>query len=346
MKALIVRRPGELIFEDVPVPDLKDNELLIKVVRAGICGTDIAIYTGSSSFVRDGLISYPVRFGHEWSGTVESAGRAVTSFKKGDRVISDNSVSCGLCRACAAGRYGDCQSSRAVGTVNCWDGCFAEYIVMPEHHIYKFGDSVSFDMAALAEPLSVANDGFRSVNLTQESTAVIIGTGPIGFAAAALAKYYKAGKIIMIGRSDYKLSAASAAGATDIINNTRTDAVRQVKALSGGRGADFVVEASGSEAALNDAIDMTAPRGLISAIGFYEKNAAIPIDRLVLNAINLQGANGSYGNLEAVKNIIESYDLKLEHIITHRVKFNDCMDFFLNEKLYHNQKIKSMVEFD
>ena len=346
MKALIVKSPGTAVFEEVPTPVPQDDQLLVKVVRAGICGTDNAIYTGNSSFVRSGLIKYPVRIGHEWSGVVERVGKAVTRFKPGDRVVSDNGVSCGNCPACREQRYGECSNGQAVGTVNCWDGCFADYILMPERHVYPIADHVSFEMAALAEPLSVANDGFRNVRLHAGSIIAVIGTGPIGMSAVALAKYYGAGKIIMVGRRENKLAVAAAVGATDTVNATKTDAAEAVRAISGGRGADLALEISGSEAGLVSAINMTAPNGIISVIGFYEKDVCLPIDRLVVSAINLQSATGAYGNLEAVANIMGQYDLALEPVITHRVRFDDCIEYLKNEEKYHNDKIKVMVEFD
>ena len=113
MKALVVESPRHAVFKDIPTPVPQGHEVLAKVVRAGICGTDNAIYTGDCSFVRDGLIKYPVRFGHEWSGVVEAVGSEVTDFKKGDRIVSDNGVSCGKCPACLEKRYGDCPHNRA-----------------------------------------------------------------------------------------------------------------------------------------------------------------------------------------------------------------------------------------
>ena len=131
MKALVAEGPHKAAFRDVELRPIKDNELLIKVKRAGICATDNAIYTGDCMFVRDGSIVYPCRFGHEWSGVVEKVGKDVTDFKAGDRVICDNGVSCGECDACKEGRYDDCVNVKSVGTVNCWDGCFAEYRSCP-----------------------------------------------------------------------------------------------------------------------------------------------------------------------------------------------------------------------
>ena len=346
MKAPVVESPRHAVFKDIPTPVPQGHEVLAKVVRAGICGTDNAIYTGDCSFVRDGLIKYPVRFGHEWSGVVEAVGSEVTDFKKGDRIVSDNGVSCGKCPACLEKRYGDCPHNRAVGTVNCWDGCFAEYFLIPDYHVYHLEDSITLDQAALIEPMSIAYDGFRDVALNADSTVAVIGTGPIGMTAVALAKHYGAGKIIMVGRRDSKLAVASQVGATDLVNNTQTDAVQAVMEITGGQGADLVLETAGTESCLRDAIRMAKKSGQISVIAFYEKEVGnLPIDRLVLDCVRLQGAAGHFGNIEACKNIMASWDIDLTPLITHRVKFDDCLEFFENDDKYHKDKIKVMIEF-
>ena len=128
MKALTVYGPYDARYEDVPTPEAKGRYMTVKVEAAGLCATDISIWTGKSSFITDGLIKYPCRFGHEWSGTVVAVGEDVKGFKVGDRVYSDSGIACGECPDCLAGHYEKCQHSRSVGTVNCWPGCFAEYM--------------------------------------------------------------------------------------------------------------------------------------------------------------------------------------------------------------------------
>ena len=174
----------------------------------------------------------------------------------------------------------------------------------------------------------------------------VIGTGPIGMTAVALAKHYGAGKIIMVGRRDSKLAVASQVGATDLVNNTQTDAVQAVMEITGGQGADLVLETAGTESCLRDAIRMAKKSGQISVIAFYEKEVGnLPIDRLVLDCVRLQGAAGHFGNIEACKNFMASWDIDLTPLITHRVKFDDCLEFFENDDKYHKDKIKVMIEF-
>lgn len=347
MKALIAEGPHNAVFKDVKLRPIEDNELVIKVVRAGICATDNAIYTGDCMFVRDGSIVYPVRFGHEWSGVVEKVGKDVKDFKPGDRVICDNGVSCGKCDACKEGKYADCPNVKSVGTVNCWDGCFAQYMIMPEYHVYHISDSMSFDVAALIEPISIAYEAFKRTKLDKNSTVVVTGTGAIGMGAVALAGYYGAGQIICVGRKEAKLAVAKELGATHIINNTQCSMPEEVKKLTGGLGADLLIETSGAQACLWDCIFAAKKRGTVEVLAFYEKLLSdMPIDHMAFESIDLHGCAGCYGNAEAVKNILDKNDLGVEKMITHRVKFDDCLEFFENNDKYRNEKIKVMIDFD
>ena len=126
MRAFQIDGPGVVSEISVPVPEIAEDEVLIRIAYSGICATDYEILGGEMALIREGKIRYPVRFGHEWSGTVEKVGGKVTKFKPGDHVLSDSGISCGKCPVCKEGRYFSCKNKRSVGTVNCWDGSFAE----------------------------------------------------------------------------------------------------------------------------------------------------------------------------------------------------------------------------
>lgn len=201
MKAVTVYGPRDARMEEVPKPRATGDMLVMKVIRTGVCATDQSIFTGESSFIRSGEIVFPCRFGHEWAGVVEEVGPEVTKFKADDRVYADNFVSCGHCDACKRGEYMACNHIRSVGTVNCWDGCYAEYMQMPERHVFHLPDELSMDEGALIEPASIAYDAFRGVELKKDDTVAVFGTGAIGMIAAWLARYYGAGQVIMAGRA-------------------------------------------------------------------------------------------------------------------------------------------------
>ena len=348
MKAITVYGPRDARMETVPKPEATGDMVVAKVCRTGVCATDVSIYTGESSFVRSGEIKYPCRFGHEWAGIVESVGPDVKNFKPGDRVYADNFVTCGVCEACKKGDYSGCRSTRSVGTVNAWDGCYAEYMQMPERHVYRLPDELSMDEGALIEPAGIAYDAFRGVTLTPKDTVVVFGTGAIGMVAVWLAKYYGAGEVILVGRTDEKLKIGLQIGADHVINGRNEDAVAKIKELSlGKKGADLVVETSGSASALRDSIACTAKYSRISVVSFYEKNVDdLPIDALVLGHKSLVGAAGRDGNSPEVCEIMRKNPIKLTPVFTQHIPFRDALDVFERPEVCQKTKIKAIITFD
>ncbi|MBE7067405.1 MAG: hypothetical protein E7385_07640 [Ruminococcaceae bacterium] len=347
MKAITVYGPGDARIEDVAKPVAEGDMVVARVVRTGICATDYSIFTGDSSFIRSGEISYPCRFGHEWAGVVESVGPDVKNFKPGDRIYADNFVACGKCDACTQQDYMKCNDVHSVGTVNCWDGCYAQYMAMPERHVFLLPDELSMDEGALIEPASIAYDAFKKVSLGPEDTVVVYGSGAIGLISVWLAKYYGAGKVIFVGRSEEKMKRAKELGADILVNNKKEPAASRIKELTGGKGATMLVETSGSPDALKDCINAAARYARISIASFYEHNINdIAIDPLVLGCLTLVGAAGCQGNSPAVCEIMRTNPVKLTSVVTHHIPFEQCLDAFKNEKDYHTSKIKMMVTFE
>ncbi len=197
MKIFQAIAPMQGEFKEIPTPTPKSDEVLVKIAYCGICSTDYALFSGNSSFVKNKQATYPIRLGHEWSGVVEKVGDKVTRVKTGDNVIGDNFISCNACEACLSENYGDCSARQNVGTSDpCYDGAFAQYYLLPERHVYKLDDNVPLLDAALCEPLSVAYGGIKAMNITPQSIVLIVGTGSIGMAAAALALQKGAGRFI------------------------------------------------------------------------------------------------------------------------------------------------------
>lgn len=347
MKAVTVYGPLDARIEQVQKPAATGDMVVIKVLRTGVCATDFSIFTGDSSFVRSGEIVYPCRFGHEYAGVVEAVGPLVTKFRPGDRVYTDNFVSCGQCEACARQDYMACPSTHSVGTVNCWDGCYAEYMQMPERHIFRLPDSMTMDEGALIEPASIAYDAFKGVTLSKDDTAVVFGTGAIGMICVWLAKYYGAGQVILVGRTPAKLAVGQQVGADKTINSRQTDVIAAIKALTGGKGASLLIETSGAAEALRQCILSARRYGRISVVSFYERNLnELPIDPLVLGCLTMKGAAGCDGNAPAVCRIMEENPVKLTPVISHHVPFANCLDVFQNEQRYHDTKIKVMIDFE
>ncbi|MDP4121322.1 MAG: alcohol dehydrogenase catalytic domain-containing protein [Bacillota bacterium] len=335
MKALEFRN-NKLVLTELAIPEPPKGEALIKVSKVGICNTDIEITKGYMGF--EGVL------GHEFVGTVEKINSNDQTLL-GKRVVGEINCGCGECESCRKGLERHCTNRTVLGIFG-RNGCFAEYMYMPEHHVYHMPDNISYDEAALIEPASIAYDAFRNVSFTKDSTVAVVGTGAIGMISVWLAKYLGAGNVIMVGRRDKKLEIAKMVGADTVVNSQKTDSCSALKEMTAGKGVDMIIETSGSAAALMDSIYSVKKDGCISVISFYEKNLEdFPIDYLVLHCINLRGAAGRFGNPSAVCDIISKNPVKLTPVITHRVKFDDCLDFIKNIEKYNTGKIKVMVEF-
>lgn len=317
---------------NMPVPEVSANSVLVKICYCGICGTDQDLFSSDCSFVEDGLVTYPVRLGHEWSGIVEQVGSNVTEFKKGDRVVGDNAITCGNCAACQKGDFPNCEHMLNVGTINpVYDGAFSECYIIPKHHLHKIPEGISLKSASLAEPLSVAYGGIKKMNITDKSVVAVIGTGCIGMAAVVLAKCLGAKSVIMIGRNPKKLKVAKTLGAT-VFNTRECNPVDAVNDMTNGKGVDFVLECSGAKGTFKQAIDIVAFRGAIALIGFYEnREAEVNVDAIVSKALHLFGVMGEFDNMSGVLKILEKHRPDLLPIITDELPFDDCIKGFVRK---------------
>ena len=347
MKAARLYGPYDMRMMDVPVPELAPDEILAKVERACICGTDYAIYSGELSFVKTGDVTFPMTLGHEWAGTVAAVGSNVTRFKVGDRVVSDNAVGCGRCPACLHGDTFLCQNSRALGTVHAWDGAFAEYLPMPERHVFHLADNVGWDDAALLEPMMVAYSGVVGAEVGMGDTVLVNGTGAIGLIAAKICRICGASKVFVTGRSPFKLEKAAAFGAADVLIDTSKETIADALAREIPNGkVDKVIEASGSIPLLVESLNVVRTGGIVSALAFYEKEIqSMPIDKLVFNCITLRGVASISRLHEPCLRLLESGRMNLSQLITGRYPFADIETAMKDMKLKNASRIKWAIDF-
>lgn len=345
MKAFQIDGPGQIHLIESPIPTLKPDETLVRVAYAGICATDLAILSGDMSLIRNGSIRYPVRFGHEWSGVVEQVGSAVTQFKPGDRVISETAVACGVCEACKNKQWSKCSSIRSLGTINCWEGAFADYMLMPERHLYHVPNCISMKEAALIEPSCIALAGIKKLHIGPGKTVLVIGTGAIGLAAVALAKYFGADKVILSGRKDGKLEIGRTMGADVCINTTKTVMEEAVRAETGGTGVDVILETSGNVRLIPEVMRMAAEGAYIGLIGFYEKEVSnFPIDEIVMKSLNVRGVMGEFGMPGELLEILATGKLNLKFLISHVIPFEQTAYVMEHADEYAESKIKILAE--
>lgn len=325
---------------DLPIPEIKADEVLVKICYCGICGTDQDLFSSKCSFAEDGLVSYPVRLGHEWSGVVEKVGCDVSQFKVGDKVVGDNSIACGVCAACQNKDFDNCEHRLNVGTIDpVYDGAFCEFYVVPARHLHKIPEGIPLKAACLAEPFSVAYGGIKRMNITDKSTVAIIGTGCIGLAASVLALCSSAKEVFIIGRNPQKLAAAQKIGAT-VINSGKCDAVAEIKRLTDGKGADFVLECSGAKGTYSQAMDIAAFRATVALIGFYScKEDNVNVDTVVSKALSVFGVMGESDMMSGALSILEKHKPDILPIITDELEFDDCLKGFTRENYPNAIKI-------
>ena len=346
MRVLRIHGPRDLRLVDLPTPDPGKGQALCRVLRAGICATDQSIYTGRLSFVKSGLVRFPFTPGHEWSGVVKRVGPGVQDLKPGDAVVGDTAVSCGVCRSCLLGSYNACSNMRSVGTVNAWDGAFADCILMPQRHLSLLPAGVSFDNGAMVEPAATALNAVYRAQVGLGDRVLVLGSGPIGIIAAKLAKLCGAWKVVLVGRRESKLRVARSLGIDATIDTGRSGIRAGVSDALGTGMVDSIVEASGSVDLLNEALGVLSPSGLVGAVAFYEGEfSGFDLNELVLKAAQIRGVAGSMGLYEPILRLMESGRLDLAPLITSRCTLDE-VPRVMHEMDSDSHTIKMMIGID
>ncbi len=290
MKAAVVEKPGVISIKDVPIPEIDDNEVLIKVKYTGICGTDWSIYQGQYSADR-----LPIIPGHEFSGVVADMGKKVKGLKIGDRVTADINMSCGICFYCRQGQKLMCRDFTQLGIHI--DGSFAEYVKAPYDQVHILPYNVDFLDGAFIEPVSCVIHSVKAMNLRLGSSVAVIGCG-LGILHGCVARLRGAAPVIVLGTNQKRLDIAREMGADYIINTREVDdPIEEVKRLTGGRGADYVIEAVGKPETYEQAFKMVRPGGTVAAFGICPDDARISVSPydLVLGEKNVAGSCAGVG---------------------------------------------------
>lgn len=269
MKAAVLRElKSPLVIEkDVPIPEFGPRDVLMRVKQCGICVTDVRIASGARP-----VGELPFIMGHEGVGIVEEIGSEVSNFIKGDRVLMNPLVSCGMCKNCSSARDNLCENRKLIGISPGVQGVYAEYGVIPERNLYKLPGEVSYSNGVLiTSNLASAFHGARRVDFKASETACIYGVGAIGKLLALVLKSFGASLIIGVVRSEKSLKAAAAFGVDYLINSKKEDPVKRIKELTGGKGVDAGFEVVGKHEAILQAIASTRAGGRTCILGvpFY-----------------------------------------------------------------------------
>jgi threonine 3-dehydrogenase len=288
MKALVKSKaePG-LWLQQVACPTPGDSEVLIRVLRTGICGTDLHIY-GWDEWAQQ-HVPVPLTIGHEFVGEVVAIGADVSEPAVGDLVSGEGHVVCGICRNCRAGRRHLCAHTDSVGLTRA--GAFAEYLVLPAGNVWRHTPGINLDVAAIFDPFGNAVHTALTFPLLGEDV-LITGAGPIGLMAAAVARHAGARSVVVTDVNEYRLELASKMGATVVVNPTTTAVADAQRQLGLAEGFGIGLEMSGSEAALRDMIDNMTHGGRIALLGLPRGPIAIDLSAVVLNSLTMKGIYG------------------------------------------------------
>jgi L-iditol 2-dehydrogenase len=320
MKAAVWHGGKHVRIEEVPDPEVNTDEVLVRVKSAGICGSDAHAFEGKSKRRVPPLI-----LGHEFSGVVADVGTGVLGFQNGDRVVVEPIISCGACERCSNGRTNICLEIRFIGLHV--PGAFAEYVAVPARKCYKLPDSVSFDEAALVEPLSVAT---HAVNMTPTKVGdnlLVIGSGVVGLMILQVARLGISGSIFVSDLIDYKLDLAKRLGANAIIHSGREDVSKRVRELTKGRGVDAVIEAVGVQDTLQQALTLVKKGGQVTITGLLEQMIQVDIMKLVTNEITMRGGYCyTSAEFKTSLDLVATGTVQLKPLITHSFPLENIAD--------------------
>lgn len=339
MKAFMVYEPFKYEVAEVPIPIIKEDEVLVKVGAASICHSDLDIIDG----IRRHYVSFPVITGHEFAGTIAEVGKCVENVNIGDRVVCECIVWCGVCRNCRFGLTSMCLNVSKLGTME--NGGFAEYAAVPAKMVHKF-ERISMNEASNVEPAGNACHAVEEANIIPGDRVVVIGSGPIGLYALQFAKLKLPEMLIMVGTRDDRLQLAGKLGATHVINTRKEDAAKAIMELTGGKGADKILQCATTDAALQLALQITGMNSKVIVEGVSGTGKGIDFDfnDFVKKPMSISGVSGVFSRhyVETLK-LMELGMIDAKSVITNTIPLEHILDGFNLLKSKQDGVIKIVV---
>lgn len=343
MKAIVRTslEPGCMEVQERPIPEIADDEVLIKIKDVGVCGTDVNIYNGRLTTGTDVVI------GHELAGEIEKVGAKVTRVKPGDRVVSRLNVGvCGTCKACLSGNPQMCEHRTCPGH---WvDGAFAEYMKIEAKQVIKIADSISFEEAAFVEPMAcVAHALLERAKVKPEEVVVLYGPGPIGLLALQMAKINGASKVIVVGTENsakHRLPLAKKLGADMILISSKDDVEKIVRDMTNGEGADLCIDCSGAPSAINACLRMLRRQGRMCVIGLPGKRE-FPVEWMTAAEKSLElifSYSSSPTSWNICLSMLERKAIDVKSLITHKENLYGFEKII--EETKNGNVIKALIE--
>lgn len=341
MRALVKKHASEGIWmDDVPEPEVGHNDVLIRVRKTAICGTDIHIFNWDD-WARQ-TIPVPMTVGHEFVGKVVDIGSEVRGIEIGDRVSGEGHITCGFCRNCRAGKRHLCRNTSGVGVNR--PGCFADYLSIPAFNTFKLPDAISDDMASILDPLGNATHTALSFDLVGEDV-LITGAGPIGIMAVAIARFAGARHIVITDVNDYRLGLAAELGASVTVNVTDTSLDDVMRDLGMQEGFDVGLEMSGNPDAFRDMLRTMHHGGRVALLGIPPTDTSIDWNEVIFKGLVIKGVYGRemFETWYKMSSMLQS-GLDLGPVITHHFSVADYQPAF--DIMRSGQSGKVILDWD
>jgi len=325
MKALVKAQPKEgLWLQEIPVPGISHNDVLIKILKTAICGTDVHIYNWDKWSQKN--VPVPMHIGHEFVGKIVAVGSHVKDCRPGDLVSGEGHIICGHCRNCLAGRRHLCRDTKGVGVNR--PGAFAQYLAIPVTNVWFCDEKIPLDILACFDPLGNAVHTALTFDVLGEDV-LITGAGPIGCMAAAIAKHAGARNIVVTDPNPFRLGLAKKAGATRVVNPEKENLAKVQKELGMREGFDVAMEMSGSPAALDAILDNMFHGGKIALLGILPEKIPMDWNKVIFNMLTIKGIYGRqmFETWYKMTAMVQS-GLDISPLITHRFHYTEFQKGF------------------
>ncbi len=341
MKAAVMPKPFEIELQEVSVPKAEGNEVLVKVMAVGICGSDIHYYEHGK--IGRYVVEKPIILGHECAGIVVQVGDEVSRVKVGDRVAIEPGITCGRCEYCKKGRYNLCPDVQFLATPPV-DGAFVQYIKHREDFLFPIPDELSYEEASLVEPFSVGIHAAKRSKLQPGSTVAIMGMGPVGLTAIAAVKAFGASKIIVTDLERNRLEAAKRLGATHVINVLEQDPNEEIDRITDGKGVDVAFETAGNPKALQSALKALKRGGKMAIVGLPPQDEiALNIPLIADYELDIFGIFRYSNTYEQGIEFLSSQNFQLDSLITDRFTLEQTKEAMERARLNKKESLKVIV---
>ena len=344
MKAVVLSGPNNFGPKEIEKPKIHDDEILLKMVKAAICGTDIRILEGKKT--KD--VRYPSVIGHEMCGTIAEIGKNVKGYEVGEKIAIANVIPCGSCSSCLNGRENACLNRTAIGYQ--YNGGFEEYVLIPQSciragNVVKLPENVSFTAGALIEPLACCIRGLINAGTKFNDTVLVVGAGPIGLMHLQLAKISGASKVIVSEPNEFRQEKARTLGADVVVDPTKTDLRETIMKETNGLGVDVIIVAIGVPALVNSTLKLCKKGGTVCLFAGFAGTGecTVEVNTIHYNEINVCGSTAyKRSDYLAAAEMVKTGKINLDEIATHTYKLDDFVEAYEMNK--SGAGLKIMIE--